>query len=259
MRFSAILVFCILLLAPAAAQPVSPGRTLLFLDAQGALRMANITEESARIPDAPLAPGKRVRRFAVSPDGTRALLEVSRPDGLAGVLLLELATRRQTSLGAGLTLPEPNGANPFAGDGRRVALCRQRGDEVAVYSTSTGRLLQVLSVPGLQGAPVWFGDAYHLAVVSHPPEGGTRLAIFDVLTGAVSAEALKEETPIALRYEGVGPGLVVFRETRDGLDGWLGVRADGAVEAVDEPVPAGVPADLPQGVEGEVSPGGEWV
>lgn len=240
-----------------AAQERAAETTLLYLSPEGTLRMATLGNQKARLPEASLAPGKVVRRFAVSPSGEQALLETE-ANGTRSVWLLHLPTRRNALIGTGLVLPTGS-ASPFAPDGRRIALRRQNGDAVALYSVATRGLLHTLETPGIMEAPAWFGDATTLAVPVYPPLGGSAISLFDAVSGQLLRQVLRDDARVEYRCAGAVNGRLLVRERREGVVQWLGLRVDGDVLPVDEPVDPRLPRDVPPEVTAVLSPGGEWV
>ncbi|NLC58286.1 MAG: L,D-transpeptidase family protein [Armatimonadetes bacterium] len=258
-----IVIFLLLLAALALPAPsfaaAAPDATILYLTPAGDLRLANVSTQETRLPNFSLAPGKQVRRFYVSPKGTHVLFETAAANGRCTAWVLDLATGVVGSLDTGLLLPR-SGAHPFAPDGRRIALRSQEGEAIAIFSVSTRQRLQVLSAPGLQEAPAWFSDARHLAVPVRATNGGSRLALFDAVTGTRVAQTSEEGPEVSYHFQRVEPGFLVYREAREGVDRWLQVRANGELLETDEPLESSaLPADLPTGVEAQASPDGKWV
>ncbi|MBI3945439.1 MAG: L,D-transpeptidase family protein [Armatimonadetes bacterium] len=236
----------------------APRSTLLYLGADGLLRMASISEREARLPQTPLAPGRAARRLAVSPEGARLLLEVEGADDRRTLWLVQLDSRQATALGAGLLLPD-GPASPFSPDGKRIVLRRQGLDQADLFWATTGRRYRTLEIPGLEEAPAWFGDCAHLAAPVRTPDGGSALWIVHGDSGEIAYRVLGEVAAVPRRFAGSAPGLLIYRETREGVDLWQGVRADGSVEPALEPTAPKVAPDLPEGVVARPSPGGEWV
>lgn len=257
---SLLLLFLLLLLLkndPGYAQGATPC-TLLYLGQDGLLRMANVSEKEARLPKAPLLPGRRMRRLAVSPDGTRALLEGDGSNGQRPLWVLHLDSRRVLPLGTDYRWPD-GAANPFSPDGKRIALRRYQEDRVDVFWATTGRRYQTLNLPGLQELPAWFGDSVHLAAPVQRGDGGSTLWILHSETGVVENQTLTTPDAVRYRFASSQPGLLVYRQTQAGIDLWWSVRVDGTTELTIEPEAPKVAPDLPEGVEGSPSPNGEWV
>lgn len=235
-----------------------PEATLLYVTPGGELRMANVSARETRLPVFSLAPGRNVRRMAVSPDGARVLLETAAASGLCSVWSLHLGTGRSDLLGTGLVLPGGR-ISPFSPDSRRVALRQQQGDRMVVFLVSTAKRVCAIAVPGSQEAPAWFGDGWRLAVPVETPADGSRIAIYDATRGTLVASTPAETVGVRYRFGRAEPGHLVYRETREGVDRWLAVLPSGETLETDEPLESALPADLPAGAVAELSPDGKWV